>query len=372
MRSLLYIVLLMCATLSLLDVCACDEHDAMSAGAVRSVQYFSSEKEASAAAHGAHTAGMGRFHGLSASASVSSSLVVLVPDVTAGPYPESLSDYVYGSDLVSAAIAGASGVTSNRTSVLNAIPFAFTMNIYNVTGNTAVPLEGAAVYIWHCDAIGVYSAVALSSAPANHEDTTGQKWLRGYQTTSSSGAVTFNTIIPGWYLPRFVHFHIRVRLANAATNNTWAVTTQLFPTQALVNGITSLSPYSGDTQSLTALASDQVYTSVSSSLASELILNTTGSTSGYSATFNLGIDSSSTSSSSASSTTASPTTTAVTSTTTTTTATATATAATTTTTATAAGSTKSSALSTNSFGSSAALATQLMCALVCLFCITLH
>ena len=75
------------------------------------------------------------------------------------------------SNLLAAAIAGASGVTTNRTSVLDAIPFSLTINVYNVTGDIAVPLEGAAVYIWHCDGIGVYSAVALSTAPANKEDT---------------------------------------------------------------------------------------------------------------------------------------------------------------------------------------------------------
>jgi hypothetical protein len=53
---------------------------------------------------------------------------------------------------------------------------------------------GVQVDIWHCDALGVYSDVRDRSF-----DTTGQKFLRGYQVTDDAGQARFTTIYPGWY-----------------------------------------------------------------------------------------------------------------------------------------------------------------------------
>src|SRR5258705_4715165 len=43
------------------------------------------------------------------------------------------------------------------------------------------------------------------------ENTVGQTFLRGHQITDSNGAVTFKTIIPGWYSGRTVHIHVMIR-----------------------------------------------------------------------------------------------------------------------------------------------------------------
>jgi protocatechuate 3,4-dioxygenase beta subunit len=53
------------------------------------------------------------------------------------------------------------------------------------------------VDVWHCDALGVYSGVRDFRF-----DTSGQKFLRGYQTTDERGEVRFLTIYPGWYVGR--------------------------------------------------------------------------------------------------------------------------------------------------------------------------
>ena len=42
-------------------------------------------------------------------------------------------------------------------------------------------------------------------------DTTGQKFLRGYQLTNNRGAARFLTIYPGWYRGRTVHIHFKIR-----------------------------------------------------------------------------------------------------------------------------------------------------------------
>jgi protocatechuate 3,4-dioxygenase beta subunit len=218
---------------------------------------------------------------------VPSTDVVMVAETTAGPYPEAESDYITGVDMTAAAIAGSAGVTTNRSSVLSAIPLSLTLNMYSVSGTTATEISGADVFLWQCDALGVYSAVDIASQ--HTEDTVGQKWLRGKQTTGSSGNVTFRTILPGWYTGRVVHFHVRVRLANASS---YAVTTQLFVNDTIVNGYKALAPYASDRQSLMLLSSgsDNIYTTLSTSVRSALTLNLLGSnTAGYAATLNVGI-----------------------------------------------------------------------------------
>jgi protocatechuate 3,4-dioxygenase beta subunit len=240
--------------------------------------------------HPAHTDRSGVFH--SASSRLASDVIVLVPQTTEGPYFEQLTDYWNDGNMLDAAKAGASpNVTKDRTSVLAATPLTLSLNVYSVSGSVGTPLQGANVYVWHCDAYGIYSSVALKTAPSNLEDTTGQYWSRSYQTTDSTGATTFKTIIPGWYTGRALHYHIRIHLANAKTNTTFAATTQLFPSDAVLTAVKTISPYTGDTQRITLLAADMVYTQVKpASLAKQLILDTIGSApAGYTTTFNLGI-----------------------------------------------------------------------------------
>ena len=51
-------------------------------------------------------------------------------------------------------------------------------------------MANANVEVWHCDSAGNYSEYGTQTA---------QTYLRGIQTTNSSGEVTFTTIYPGWY-----------------------------------------------------------------------------------------------------------------------------------------------------------------------------
>ena len=66
--------------------------------------------------------------------------------------------------------------------------------VVQVKRNACVPLKGAVVDIWHCDAAGVYSNVRDRSF-----DTTGQKFLRGYQVTDDQSIAEFVTIYHSKY-----------------------------------------------------------------------------------------------------------------------------------------------------------------------------
>jgi protocatechuate 3,4-dioxygenase beta subunit len=217
--------------------------------------------------------------------------VVLAADVvtTEGPFFEVEADYINTTNLTADAYAGSPGVTTDRTTVVDAIPITLTLGFYNVSNSSGVigPLTGAEIFIWHADAIGTYSSV---DSQMQTEVTTGQFWLRATQITDVSGVVVFKTILPGWYQGRAVHWHIRVKLPGAAS---YVATTQLFMTDAFVKAYSTISPYTEDTNALTSLADDTVYPTVSSDVAPELVLNLTGSsTTGYSASLNFGIDSS--------------------------------------------------------------------------------
>ena len=61
--------------------------------------------------------------------------------------------------------------------------------------------------VWHCDAEGVYS----DAVDPKYFDTTGKKFLRGYQRTDANGVAKFTTIYPGWYPQRTPHIHYKIR-----------------------------------------------------------------------------------------------------------------------------------------------------------------
>jgi protocatechuate 3,4-dioxygenase beta subunit len=82
------------------------------------------------------------------------------------------------------------------------------------------PLAGAAVDVWHCDALGYYSGHLANSPnvlpgggdPRHVEPTDESRFLRGRQFTGADGAVEFQTIYPGWYYARSVHIHVKAYL----------------------------------------------------------------------------------------------------------------------------------------------------------------
>jgi protocatechuate 3,4-dioxygenase beta subunit len=80
-----------------------------------------------------------------------------------------------------------------------------------IDGAICAPSARARVDIWHADAQGIYSGY---QGQGDKEDlsTVGQTFLRGTQFTDSEGAVSFQTIYPGWYVGRATHIHFKVLL----------------------------------------------------------------------------------------------------------------------------------------------------------------
>lgn len=121
--------------------------------------------------------------------------------------------------------------------------------------NSCAPYVGAQIDIWHCNASGVYSDISS-------EGTSTQQWLRGYQITDSTGKVTFQTIVPGWYSGRTTHIHLRVRstYAEGSATDDETNTTQCFFDQTFVDTLdTTVAPYSTEGQNPTTNAGDRVY-----------------------------------------------------------------------------------------------------------------
>jgi protocatechuate 3,4-dioxygenase beta subunit len=183
----------------------------------------------------------------SSSSGGSAASCTLTPEGEVGPYFTDDSASGYNRSDIRSNIDG--------SSTQSGIPLTLHLYVYDFDNNCAA-MAGVQVDIWHCNASGVYSNESV-------ESTLGQSWLRGYQITDASGAVTFKTIVPGWYQGRTTHIHLRLRSSynSSASLSDGSNTTQLFFPQALVDSIdTTVAPYSAEGRNSTTNAGDRVYT----------------------------------------------------------------------------------------------------------------
>ncbi|HLG57821.1 MAG TPA: hypothetical protein VI485_20925 [Vicinamibacterales bacterium] len=178
----------------------------------------------------------------------------VTPTETLGPYP-SRADFVR------------SDIRENRIGTL----LTLTIKVVNVgTGCAAVP--SADVEIWHVDSAGDYSQYGSQTAAT---------FLRGIQTTDSNGEVTFTTIYPGWYQGRATHIHAEVTVNGRSIK----VTQIAFP-EAINNAVHASGVYASRGTNPMSNLSDGIF---SDSLASELVTPTGSPSSGYAATFQIGV-----------------------------------------------------------------------------------
>src|SRR5918993_1495590 len=98
---------------------------------------------------------------------------VVRPELTIGPY--FVDEQLERADIRS---------DSSDNSVKEGVPLMLNINVASISDNSCMPIEGAQVDIWHCDAQGQYSGVSDQGC-----DTSAQNFLRGYQRTDSNGAV---------------------------------------------------------------------------------------------------------------------------------------------------------------------------------------
>jgi protocatechuate 3,4-dioxygenase beta subunit len=182
------------------------------------------------------------------------SACAVTPTEIVGPFP-SLID-LFRSDIRE----GKSGVQ-----------LALTIQVVNVNAGCA-PVPNANVEIWHVDAAGTYSQYGSQVA---------ETFLRGIQTTNANGEVTFTTIYPGWYQGRATHIHAEVTVAGVSRK----VTQIAFP-ESVNNLVHGSGPYASKGSNPISNASDGIF---ADSLSSEIITPTGSPSSGYAATFRVGI-----------------------------------------------------------------------------------
>lgn len=191
---------------------------------------------------------------------------VVRPELTEGPY-------FVDTGLNRADIRSDPTTGMVKEGVLLALAF----NVVQVSGGSCLPLPGAVVDIWHCDALGVYSGVSDRSF-----DTSGQQFLRGHQVTNENGQAQFATIYPGWYPGRTVHIHFKIRTGPEAEQG-YEFTSQLFFDEALSNQVYTQAPYAGKGPQNTSNSADNIYHDL-------LLLAVDQNDAGYAATFDIALD----------------------------------------------------------------------------------
>lgn len=194
---------------------------------------------------------------------------VVTPELTEGPY--FVDEQLNRSDIRS---------EPSDNSVKEGVPLALTVRVAQISSSGCTPLQGATVDVWHCDAAGVYSGVSDQGF-----DTVGQKFLRGYQVTDANGVASFTTIYPGWYSGRAVHIHFKVR-TTGSDGQDYEFTSQWFFDDALSDQVLTQQPYAAKGQRDTSNSNDGIY----GNGGDQLLLALNKAASGYSATFDIGLD----------------------------------------------------------------------------------
>src|SRR5579883_481703 len=178
------------------------------------------------------------------------------------------------------------------------------LRIAIVDARTCKPLPEVAVDIWHCDALGLYSGFTKQNPrgpgspppgmrgdgpppgpppgfdpqhpgnrpgppegfgppPMNHP-TDKLTFLRGIHLTDAQGTVSFQTIVPGFYMGRTNHIHFKARLGGSVSNHTYDAghtshTGQIFFPEDLAVKLMSMPPYTGHKIHRTTQAEDGVF-----------------------------------------------------------------------------------------------------------------
>ena len=193
---------------------------------------------------------------------------VVRPAETEGPY--FVDEKINRSDIRSDTSDG---------SVKPGAPLTIAFNVSTVGNGTCVPLSGATVDVWHCDAAGVYSDVSDPGFA-----TVGKTFLRGYQVTDAAGSAKFTTIYPGWYQGRTVHIHFKIRTTTAA-GKAFEFTSQLFFDDALTDQVFARAPYAAKGQRTLRNDGDGIYRTGGD----QLLLDVAKSGDTYAATFDIGL-----------------------------------------------------------------------------------
>ena len=135
------------------------------------------------------------------------------------------------------------------------VPLALAVTVLDA--GTCEPIPDAAVDVWHCDALGVYSG-----EPS--EGSEGETYLRGIQLTDGDGLAEFATIYPGQYPGRTTHIHLKVHTGGRRSDATYAGghvshTGQLFTTDRDDAQVFATAPYSRNPAGITPRNADFIF-----------------------------------------------------------------------------------------------------------------
>lgn len=178
----------------------------------------------------------------------------IIPEETGGPYPGDGSigvNVLTESGIVRSDITTSFGTASG---VAAGVPLTIRLKVLDTKDGSA-GLNGAAVYLWHCNIDGQYSLYS--------DGVTQENYLRGVQEADSDGAVTFTSIYPAAYSGRWPHIHFEVYSSlDAATKATDKLrTSQLALPEEACRLVYATDGYSASVANLaqTSLATDNVF-----------------------------------------------------------------------------------------------------------------
>jgi len=129
------------------------------------------------------------------------------------------------------------------------------LRVVLLDANRCSPIENAAIDIWHCDALGVYSGFTAAGGGESggrgfggprggrggrggRGATDETRFLRGIQMTNKEGIAEFVTVYPGWYAGRTIHIHVKAHVGGRVSH-----TGQIFFPEDLTDQIAKLDPY---------------------------------------------------------------------------------------------------------------------------------
>ncbi|MCX7617577.1 intradiol ring-cleavage dioxygenase [Tepidiforma sp.] len=169
----------------------------------------------------------------------------VIPTETAGPFPGDGSNgpnALVQSGIVRRDIRSSLGISATQA---QGVPLTVRLTLLD-TKNGCRPIEGAAVYLWHCDREGQYSMYNLPN----------ENYLRGVQASDANGVVTFESIFPGCYAGRWPHIHFEVypSLEKATSSANKVATSQLAFPQDVCEAVYATAGYEQSARNLTRVS----------------------------------------------------------------------------------------------------------------------
>jgi protocatechuate 3,4-dioxygenase beta subunit len=178
----------------------------------------------------------------------------VIPEETAGPFPGDGSNgpnVLVESGVVRKDITQSFGEFSGTAP---GVPLTIRMIVQDA-GNNCAPIDGAAVYVWHCTADGAYSLYS--------DGVTEENFLRGVQEADANGVVEFTSVYPGCYPGRWPHIHFEVypSLETASDESNRIATSQIALPEDASAAVYAVAGYESSVQPFqnVSLARDNVF-----------------------------------------------------------------------------------------------------------------